>query len=199
MSGTRGGIDLHRKHRRPHSYTLAFSVPGRIKVFCSCSECWMKRCRLLFAGLVIALSMFATGCAPDDLTLKMDEGIPARFRISGPGKWAECCNDLSYFAVMEDQGENRDPWENEPNLEKDPHLVWKIEPEKGTETKVRSLDITYGKVPAGWRQTFPATGEPAPLAERKVYFAGRPHYTAFSTLTFIITGNKVVSSKISKR
>jgi hypothetical protein len=51
-------------------------------------------------------------------------------------------------------------------------LVWNIEPMKGSPSGVLVTgmdDLTYGKVPKGYVQTFPSSGAAVPLATGQVY------------------------------
>jgi hypothetical protein len=52
-------------------------------------------------------------------------------------------------------------------------VIWEISP-KGSANVYNSPPITYGKIPAGFKQSIPEKGEPPPLLEGRRYQAGGP-------------------------
>lgn len=115
--------------------------------------------RLLIVSLMILVGL--TACERD-MTLTMDGANPPTFNLSGSGR-------LIFFSVSEvPQGK--------PTSIDDPKM-WEIRPTD--ENLISELPaITYGIVPAGFRQVTPSAGVPPPLVEGKVYKAGGPAFNA---------------------
>jgi len=111
--------------------------------------------RFVSVGLssyVFVTAMWLTGCGRDT-HLVIEMGTPLRFVVSGPGT-------LNHFQVTGPD------LEREPNRHGDGErlmlskIYWEVAPSEGTG---RSLDeigpITYGKVPDGFVQVQPPSGE----------------------------------------
>jgi hypothetical protein len=74
------------------------------------------------------------------------------------------------------------------------HAHWQLDPDQSRNLNVSTLSITYGKVPEGWKQVYPANGKPEPLIEGKFYKVAAPSYNAnFKTGYFTIKNNKAVT------
>lgn len=120
-----------------------------------------------------------------DMTIKTDGKNPPSFSLSGSGR-------LISFAVMEVTPENQSQASQRGS---DANTVlWEIEP-TSADNKIWWLPmITYGKIPAGFVQKFPANGSPpAPLVEGNVYEAGGPAYGANGALIRLeVQGNKTI-------
>lgn len=102
-----------------------------------------------------------TGCERD-MTLTMDAANPPTFKLSGSGR-------LIFFAVTEVR-QGRHSKINDP-------AMWEIRPTD--ENLISKLPaITYGVVPAGFRQTIPSAGVPPALVQEKFYEAGGPAFNA---------------------
>lgn len=138
---------------------------------------------LSLAALFVSVITFL-GCERD-MSIKADEKNPPSFLLSGSG-------NLMSFAVMEVPPENQTQTiqrSSDSNI-----LLWEIEP-TNADNKIRRLPvITYGKVPPGFAQKFPADGSrPPPLVEGKIYEAGGPAYGANGGLIwFQVRGDKTV-------
>lgn len=124
-----------------------------------------------------------------DMTIKIDGKNPPAFSLSGSGR-------LISFAVMEVPPENQIQTVQRGS---DANTVlWEIEP-TGADNKIWWLPIiTYGKIPPGFTQKFPADGSPpATLVEGKIYETGGPAYGANGGLIwFKIQGSKAVQIPI---
>lgn len=94
------------------------------------------------------------------MTLTMDSANPPTFKLSGSGR-------LIFFAVS-------DVPQGRPSKIDNPKL-WEI---RGENLISELPAITYGIVPAGFRQVTPSAGVPPPLVEGKVYKAGGPAFNA---------------------
>jgi len=119
------------------------------------------------------------------MTVKTDGKNPPSFSLSGSGR-------LISFAVMEVPRENQGQTTQRGS---DANIVlWEIEP-SNADNKIWWLPvITYGKLPPGFTQKFPADGSPAaPLVEGKIYEVGGPAYGANGGLIwFKVQGNRTV-------
>ena len=102
----------------------------------------------------------------------MNDQVPPTFNFS-PGI-AECCNYLRFLNVYEIPPENQSVRWSAKAPRENIHL-WEIAPKDVNYVEGRNLPvITYGKIPPGWVQKFPESGEPLPLLEGHVYEAGGP-------------------------
>jgi hypothetical protein len=73
------------------------------------------------------------------------------------------------------------------------YQLWELDPDPGRNFGVSNLSITYGIVPKGIKQVYPANGKPEPLIEGKVYSVSAPSNGAnFKTGYFTIKNNKAV-------
>jgi len=136
----------------------------------------------LYLTTIVVVDCVVTSC-DQILSVSIDTKVPPSFTFDG-SRFAECCNYLQHFAVMEETSEDTHPMFNtDPSISH--KIVWKIEPKDSSKGKVQNLPIiTYGKVPDGWRQTIPYNGEPAALTEGKIYEAGEPARTQRSVVRF---------------
>jgi len=93
----------------------------------------------------------------------MSDANPPTFQLGGSGR-------LIFFAVYE-------PVQGRRTTVDDPKM-WEIRPT--SENLISKLPpITYGIVPAGFRQITPSDGAPPPpLVEGRVYKAGGPAFNA---------------------
>ncbi len=115
----------------------------------------------------------------------MDENVPPAFKYKG-NSWAECCTNLNFFLVKDASPDNTAP-------EKEKYLWW-IWPKEGANGEYYNLPaFTYGKVPEGWQQSVPESGEPPPLVEGKIYEAGGNFHSGQEAhLRFTIRNGKAV-------
>jgi hypothetical protein len=126
---------------------------------------WLK-----IALVLLTLIHTQVGCEVD-LSLAIDGRNPPRFSLAGSG-------NLISFGVMEVPPENqRQSIQRSSDANK---LLWKIRPAGGAESKIRRLPpVTYGVVPDGFEQVFPADGSaPVGLEEGKIYEAIGTAYDA---------------------
>lgn len=114
---------------------------------------------------LLAFVLVAYVACEIDTKVTIDGNDPPTFSLSGTG-------GLIMFRVVEA------PAENQPFL--DAPVLWEIKPNDGLYgTPVSNLPrITYGKVPAGFTQTNPATGPPPALVEGKLYNGWAPTHNA---------------------
>ena len=124
-----------------------------------------------------------------DMSIKIDGQNPPSFSLSGSGR-------LISFAVMEVPPENQTQTiqrSSDVNI-----LLWEIEPTNADNKIWRLPAITYGKVPLGFTQKFPAGGSsPTTLVEGKIYEVGGPAYGANGGLVwFKIQNGKSVEIPI---
>lgn len=112
---------------------------------------------------LIALTFLHVGCEVD-MSIELDGSSPPSFSLTGTG-------NLIFFNVMEVPRENLEKSIQRSSDENT--LLWKIRPLPGAKDKIRSLPrITYGVVPSGFEQIFPADGSPPTrLTEGKTYEA----------------------------
>jgi hypothetical protein len=104
---------------------------------------------------------------------------------------SECCNFLTFYRVEEVAPENQNvDWlQSKP---KDNTVLWLISSEGDNSGRVPRL-ITYGKVPTGFVQKIPLSGEPPPLVEGRVYDAyGPPVLVPETYIRFTIREGKPV-------
>jgi hypothetical protein len=74
------------------------------------------------------------------------------------------------------------------------YALWQLDPDLSQNLNVSTLSITYGIVPEGWKQVYPANEKPEPLIEGKFYKVAAPSYNAnFKTGYFTIKNNKAVT------
>ena len=128
--------------------------------------------------LITSLMVLATLVGRErDLSVEMEGSNPPTFRLSGSGR-------LIFFKVSE-------PPQGRHSKIDDP-AMWEIRPTD--ENLISELPaITYGVVPAGFRQITPSAGAPPPLLEGKVYKAGGPAFNANGgSITFTIKDSKAV-------
>jgi hypothetical protein len=146
--------------------------------------------RLWRSKLLLLIILFLNvSCYEVDMTVAVDEKNPSTFELSGSG-------NLNQFHVMEVPAWNQTQTiqrRSDVNI-----LLWEVRPIG--EDKIRRLPkITYGQVPAGFEQVFPADGtSPSVLVEGKVYEVGGTAYNANGGLIWIVVrGGKVVEIPIT--
>jgi len=146
---------------------------------------WQRSCSIFWLLAVVVLS---ASCYEVDMTVALDEGNPPTFKLSGSGK-------LIQFLVMEVP-----PWNQTQTVQRRSDVntvLWQIRPTG--ENKIWSLPkITYGQIPSGFEQVYPA-GNTAPpvLVEGKVYEVGGTAYNANGGFIWIIVHDgKVVERPI---
>jgi hypothetical protein len=129
----------------------------------------MKRTiKFLFAA---PLLLVLVSC--HSLTISMDENVPPNFSFSA-GRFAECCRHLAFLGVYEVLPENQNLSWTAPKSKED-IVLWQIWPKDSSVNAADALPIiTYGKVPPGFIQKIPESGEPPPLVEGRVYEVGGP-------------------------
>jgi hypothetical protein len=128
----------------------------------------------LIASLIVLITF--TSCERD-MTLTLDAANPPTFKLSGSGR-------LIFFKVSE-------PVQGRLSKIDDP-AMWEIRPTD--DNQISKLPaITYGVLPAGFRQLTPIAGVPPPLVEGKVYEAGGPAFNANGgTIRFTIKDGKAM-------
>ena len=142
---------------------------------------------------VIKLSMFPIAvagllaCHP--LRASLNSTQPPSFQFSSG--ISECCDSLIFYRVEEVPPENQ----NVHWLQSKPReniVLWQIWTEGDNSGRVPSV-ITYGKVPTGFVQKLPVSGDPPPLVEGKVYDAyGPPTIVPETYIRFTIRGGQAV-------
>jgi hypothetical protein len=106
----------------------------------------------------------------ENTKVSIDGNNPPKFKLDGSGH-------QMFFLVSEIPPENLVPSARQ-NPDKNIEL-WEIQPDVGTMDIASSWpQITYGKVPPGFRQKTPSQGEAPKLVEGKVYGAGGLAYGA---------------------
>ena len=124
-------------------------------------------------------------CHP--LRASLQQTQPPSFHFSAG--ISEGCDYLIFYRVEEVPPENQNVhWlQSKP---KENIVLWQIWAEGDNSGRVPSV-ITYGKVPTGFIQKIPVSGEPPPLAEGHVYDAyGPPTIVPQTYLRFKIIGGK---------
>lgn len=121
---------------------------------------------------LLAIAFLALLASCHSLTISMDESVPPNFNFSA-GRFAECCRHLTFLGVYEIPPENQNlPWAAPKPKEK--IVLWQIWPKDNNSAEALPV-ITYGKVPPGFIQKIPESGEPPPsLVEGKIYEVGGP-------------------------
>jgi hypothetical protein len=111
---------------------------------------------------------------------------PPTFSLKGSGH-------LNFFWVSEVNAPGPIP-EGARAIKGKDQIIWEIWPSNSPSTSIDSLPtIAYGKVPAGFRQELPSSGEPPPLVEGKIYEAGGPSSGAdMEVFRFTIQNGNVV-------
>ena len=143
-----------------------------------------------FLRLTIFLLLIGTFLACEvDMSIEIDGKNPPSFALSGSG-------GLISFGVTEVPPENQTQTIQRRSDVNIP--LWSILPTMPDNSIKQLPVITYGKVPPGFRQQFPADGSPpAPLIEGKIYEAGGGAYGANGGLIwFKIQGGKGVKIPI---
>jgi len=126
-------------------------------------------------------------CHP--LRASLNQTQPPSFQFSSG--ISECCNSLTFYRVEEVAPENQNvDWlQSKP---KDNVVLWQIWAEGDNSGHVPRI-ITYGKVPTGFIQKIPLSGEPPPLIEGRVYDAyGPPVLVPETYIRFTIREGKPV-------
>ena len=116
--------------------------------------------KLLALAVIILVQV---GCEVD-MSIAINGSNPPSFSLSGTG-------NLLFFNVMEVPPESQ---EQSIQRSSDANkLLWKIRPLSGAANKIRALPvITYGVIPDGFEQIFPADGSPPlRLTDGKIYEA----------------------------
>lgn len=125
-----------------------------------------------FRGLAVSglLTLLTLSACEVDLRITTDGKNPPTFTLSGSG-------NLLTFWVMEVPPENQTQTiqrESERNIP-----LWEIHPANRDDAIRRMPEITYGKIPSGFVQKFPADGSaPVPLTKGKIYEIGGTAYNA---------------------
>lgn len=139
-----------------------------------------KDARLFICVATLTLVFVTAGCK--SLTISVNDANPPVFSFSA-GRFAECCNHLSFLMVAELPADPSDPRSGK--------VIWDIRPLSGTAEDLPK--ITYGQVPPGFEQKIPAVGPPPPLEEGKIYEAsGPPVEVPDAYVRFRIQNGKVV-------
>ncbi len=119
--------------------------------------------------LFLLFTVTLNACFERDLSIAIDGKNPPTFALSGSG-------NLNFFVLMEVPPENQK--QTVQRSSDSNTILWKISP-TNTDNSIRKLPpITYGKVPFGFTQQVPTSGEPPALVEGKVYELGGTAYNA---------------------
>ena len=143
----------------------------------------------LCAKLAVFHIVFVGALACHPLRASLNQTQPPSFQFDSG--ISECCNFLTFYQVEEVAPENQNvPWlQSKP---KENIVLWQIWSQGDNSGQVPRI-ITYGKVPTGFVQKIPLSGEPPPLAEGKVYDAyGPPVLVPETYVRFTIRGGKPV-------
>jgi len=88
--------------------------------------------------ILLLLTAFVASC-DKILSVSVDQKLPPSFTFDG-SRFAECCNYLQYFAVMEETTEDTHPMFNtDPSINH--KILWKIEHEIALKAKFRILSL----------------------------------------------------------
>ena len=80
------------------------------------------------------------------------------------------------------------------NIYGDKHYsLWQLDPDRSRNLNVSTLSITYGLTPEGWKQVYPANGNPEPLIEGKFYKVAAPSYNANFKIGYFTIKNGFVA------
>jgi hypothetical protein len=115
---------------------------------------------------IFTLLCIVQGCISEKSTkVSVDGNVPPTFSfVAGTGAQME-------LKVSEVPPENREIYPFH-NTEKD-IVLWRIVPDRAMLDKARPWPrIIYGQIPEGFTQTVPDKGEPPPLIEGRIYWAG---------------------------
>jgi hypothetical protein len=114
------------------------------------------------------------------MSIAVDGKNPPTFTLSGSG-------NLNFFLVMEVPPENQSQTvqrSSDANI-----VLWEIWPTTADKTISRISPITYGKVPQGFTQKIPVSGEVPPLIEGKIYEVGGTAHNANGGFIWITIRN----------
>jgi len=160
-----------------------------------------KRIRVLMFPLLITMTI--SGCEIDTKPI-VTSGNPPLIKFKGTGALDQLFVS-GPFTLEQVKGEYKITRgkgsmtaEQGRELDKiygDKHYkLWQLDPDSSRNLNVSTLSITYGIVPEGWRQVYPANGKPEPLIEGKVYKVAAPSSNAnFKHGYFTIKNNKAVT------
>jgi hypothetical protein len=140
-----------------------------------------NRTKLTLKGSLLLLGviwLFAISSACEiDTKIATDGKNPPALKLSGSG-------NLERLVVMEVPADNQTQTtqrESDRNI-----LLWEIRPPSSDDAIKRLPEITYGKVPPGFVQKFPADGSAPPrLVPGKIYEVGCIAYNANGTQIWI--------------
>lgn len=139
-------------------------------------------------GLLVLILVIGFAACEVDLNVAVDGKNRPTFGLSGSG-------NLISFVVMEVPPENqaqRIQRESDRNI-----VLWRIRPQLGNNEIYKMPAITYGNVPSGFVQEFPANGAPPTLVEGKIYEVGGTAYNANGGFIWIqVQGDKTVEIPI---
>ena len=107
--------------------------------------------------VLVLLAILGSGCGERKTEVQLQGGNPPAFNLSGSG------NLVALSIGIQSQDKSLKPSER---IKK----IWEIAPTTRDGKPVESIDtITYGIVPAGYRQIIPREGQPPPLTEANYY------------------------------
>jgi hypothetical protein len=138
-----------------------------------------SRIRLaLRASLILIASAIGAACERDT-KIEVGDANPPTFHLSGNGR-------LGWFEVI-------DLTPGQLSIYAPERTLWKIVP-PGNNRVGQLPDITYGRVPPGFKQEFPLDDEtPGPLAEEKPYqISALTSEADTGSMVFIIRGGKIL-------
>jgi hypothetical protein len=106
-------------------------------------------------GIPLLLVLFLVSCGEQDTKLVFEGGNPPEFALSGSGK-------LIWIRIRGGQkqreAEGEDQW-----------IYWEIKADGNQQFIEKLSPITYGIVPKGYKQVYPAKGQAPPLIEGERY------------------------------
>jgi hypothetical protein len=132
--------------------------------------------RQLVATLILAAAFSSLSCS--GLRVHVGKTAPPDFTFTA-GQFAECCTHFYRFFVFDEDAQTP---------------IWEIVAKRTVErSEARALTIHYGKVPDGFEQKVPASGQAPPLIEGKHYEAvAHGSYVPGARVRFMIENDKIV-------
>ena len=125
--------------------------------------------RLTLGLAIIPMTLLIVSCG--SLAISINDTNPPVFSFSA-GRFAECCDHLTFLAVWEIPNSEQDLSLSEAKEKK---IIWEIWPMSGTDNSANRLPtIIYGEVPSGFVQKIPTVGAPPQLEEGKIYEVSGP-------------------------
>jgi hypothetical protein len=147
-----------------------------------------KRMRILMIPLLVIMTI--SGCGEVDTKPIVAGGNPPLIKFEGTGALEQLyvMGPFTFEQLKQDRidGDEKD------------YYMWQLAPSR--DFRVSRLSITYGIVPNGFKQVFPANGKsPETLIEGKIYNILAPSASAnFKPVLFMIDNGRAVEVPPSK-